>query len=47
MRDEKEVVRVKLLIVCHAIIRKLEDEPFMEIVADEMDRYIHEGQNIE
>jgi predicted metal-binding transcription factor (methanogenesis marker protein 9) len=43
IRSSSEVMRIKGLIVAHSITKKTFDEDFMEVIAEEMDKYIVEG----
>jgi hypothetical protein len=40
IRSSSDVLRIKGLVLAHSIIKKTYDQEFMEIVADEVERYI-------
>lgn len=40
MREGKLILRIKTLVLCHAIIRNTSDELFMKVIEDELDCYI-------
>ena len=43
IRSSCEIQRIKGLILAHSIIKKTYDEEFMDVISDEMDKYIVEG----
>jgi hypothetical protein len=45
LRGSKLIVRIKTLVLCHAIINKTMDEEFMKIMEDEMDDFIMEDKH--